>query len=281
MRTRSIQTYASLACALTFGISSMLAACSDDVVGGVGPTDAGGPLDGTLPGADGATRRDDGATPQHDAGTTADGSPDRDSGPPSASCAPDITSGGTAKNIVFFLGDGMGIPVLTAARIYAVGEEGSLTIDTLPETGFVRTYSRSHMVTDSAPSMSAYMTGVKMDNDVIAMTPDTVADTSKCVGTSKFNPDAGVSSNGMPAATILELAKKMGKSVGVVTTTRVTHATPAAAYAHICHRDLEDDIAAQAVPRWRGVQRRTRRRTRRPARRRQGAVRHCQAVRPA
>lgn len=131
----------------------------------------------------------------------------------------------------------MGIPVLTAARIYAVGEEGSLTIDTLPETGFVRTYSRDYMVTDSAPSMSAYMTGVKMNNDVISMAESTVADQAKCAAQA-----------GMTVETFLEIAKKAGKGTGVVTTTRVTHATPAATYAHICQRDLEFDIAAQAVP---------------------------------
>jgi alkaline phosphatase len=79
------------------------------------------------------------------------------------------------KNVVFFLGDGMGMTTLTAARIYKVGEEGDLTIDTMPESGFVRTYSNDAQVTDSAPSMAAYMTGVKMNNEVISMTPETSA----------------------------------------------------------------------------------------------------------
>src|SRR4051812_28252371 len=68
-----------------------------------------------------------------------------------------------AKNIIFFLGDGMGINTLTAARIYAVGEDGDLTIDTLPESAFVKTFSNDAQVTDSAASMSAYMTGVKQN----------------------------------------------------------------------------------------------------------------------
>ena len=59
------------------------------------------------------------------------------------------------KNIIFFLGDGMGITTMTAARIYAVGEDGDLTMDTLPETAFVKTFSNDAQVTDSAPSMSA------------------------------------------------------------------------------------------------------------------------------
>ena len=51
------------------------------------------------------------------------------------------------KNVIFFLGDGMGMTTLTAARIYAVGEDGELTIDTLPETAFVKTYSNDAQVT--------------------------------------------------------------------------------------------------------------------------------------
>ena len=53
--------------------------------------------------------------------------------------------------------------------------DGDLTIDTLPETAFVRTYSNNAQVTDSAPSMAAYMTGVKMNNEVISMSADTMA----------------------------------------------------------------------------------------------------------
>jgi alkaline phosphatase len=142
----------------------------------------------------------------------------------------------TPKNVLFFLGDGMGITTLTASRIYAYGEDGNLTIDTLPETAFLKTYSHDSQVTDSAPSMSAYMTGVKSNNGVISMNSDAtqLADCSASAG------------KAMP--TLLELAKAAGMGTGVVTTTRVTHATPAATYAHICNRDLENDIAAQAVP---------------------------------
>ncbi|MCT6568467.1 alkaline phosphatase, partial [Staphylococcus aureus] len=63
------------------------------------------------------------------------------------------------KNVLFFLGDGMGITTMTAARIYGVGEEGELTMDQLPETAFVHTFSNDGQVTDSAASMAAYMTG--------------------------------------------------------------------------------------------------------------------------
>ena len=147
------------------------------------------------------------------------------------------------KNVIFFLGDGMGITTLTAARIYSVGEDGDLTIDTLPETGFVKTFSNDAQVTDSAPSMSAYMTGVKMNNEVIAMSADTVAKSPNADLTGNCG-----ASNGAPATTLLEIAKAAGRGTGVVTTTRVTHATPAATYSHVCHRDAENDIAAQLTP---------------------------------
>ncbi|KUM04141.1 alkaline phosphatase [Chromobacterium subtsugae] len=149
----------------------------------------------------------------------------------------------SAKNVIFFLGDGMGIATTTAARIYSVGEDGQLTMDTLPESGFVKTFSNDAQVTDSAPSMSAYMTGVKMNNEVISMSTDTVAKSPNADLTS--NCGAG---NGKAVSTLLELAKAGNRATGVVTTTRVTHATPAATYSHVCHRDAEADIAAQLVP---------------------------------
>ena len=150
---------------------------------------------------------------------------------------------------MFFLGDGMGLTTQTAARIYKVGEAGDLTMDTLPETAFVRTYSNNAQVTDSAPSMAAYMTGVKMNNEVISMTPETsafdAAGKDYLNGTDSTCPQSG---NGKPVTTLLEIAKAAGMGTGAVTTTRITHATPAATFSHICHRDGENNIAAQAVP---------------------------------
>ena len=165
-----------------------------------------------------------------------------------AACGSD-SSNDTPKNVIFFLGDGMGMTTQTAARIYKVGEDGELTMDTLPETAFVRTYSNNAQVTDSAPSMAAYMTGVKMNNEVISMTAETSAfdATGKdyLSGTDSTCPASG---NGSAVTTLLELAKSAGRGTGAVTTTRVTHATPAATYSHVCHRDGENTIAAQAVP---------------------------------
>ena len=154
------------------------------------------------------------------------------------------------KNVIFFLGDGMGMTTQTAARIYKVGEDGELTMDTLPETAFIKTYSNNAQVTDSAPSMAAYMTGVKMNNEVISMTPETSAfdvATGKDYlnGADSTCPATG---NGKAVPTLLEIAKAAGMGTGAVTTTRVTHATPATTYSHVCHRDGENTIAAQAVP---------------------------------
>lgn len=153
------------------------------------------------------------------------------------------------RNVIFFLGDGMGMTTLTAARIYSVGEDGELTIDTLPETGFVKTYSNDAQVTDSAPSMAAYMTGVKSNNEVISMSPETRAfDAGGADYLSGADSTCPPTGNGAAVTTLLELAKAAGRATGVVTTTRVTHATPAATYAHVCHRDAENTIAAQLVP---------------------------------
>ena len=153
------------------------------------------------------------------------------------------------KNILFFLGDGLGMATMTAARIYKVGEDGDLTMDTLPETAFVKTFSKNSQVTDSAPSMSAYMTGVKMDNEVISMTADATSYDPATLRDFVTGADSTcATTNGKPVTTLLELAKTAGMGTGVVSTTRITHATPAATYAHICHRDGENTIASQMVP---------------------------------
>ena len=154
-----------------------------------------------------------------------------------------------AKNIIFFLGDGLGINTLTAARIFAVGEDGELAIDKLPESAFVKTFSNDAQVTDSAASMAAYMTGVKHNNNVVSMSFGTraVAPGKDANGNALVSRCEG-GTGGTAATTLLELAKRRGMAVGVVTNTSVTDATPAATYAHACHRKLETDIAASLVP---------------------------------
>ena len=160
---------------------------------------------------------------------------------------------GEAKNVIFFLGDGMGPVTVTASRIYKYGEAGKLVMETLPRTARIRTYSLDAQTTDSAPSMAAYMTGVKSRNEVLSMDGNTFA--KKPAADTTVTPNVGNAVSNCPAAgngqsvpTILEQAIAKGKASGVVTTARLTHATPAATYAHICHRDAEYDIARQAVP---------------------------------
>ncbi|WP_431825150.1 alkaline phosphatase [Burkholderia sp. F1] len=155
---------------------------------------------------------------------------------------------GQAQNVIFFLGDGMGPTTVTASRIYKVGESGQLTMEKLARTARVKTFSNDAQTTDSAPSMAAYMTGVKMNNEVLSMSSDTraVAPGTDANGNRTVNNCAP--GNGKPVATLLELAKARGKAVGAITTTELTHATPAATYSHICHRDAQFDIAAQAAP---------------------------------
>ena len=146
----------------------------------------------------------------------------------------------------------MGPTVVTAARIYKYGEAGKLGMETMPRTARIKTYSLDAQTTDSAPSMAAYMTGVKMRNDVISMNGQTVAvgyaPSADTNGVSAGVNNCPASGNGAASPTLLELAIAKGKATGVVTTARLTHATPAATYSHNCHRDAEYTIAAQAVP---------------------------------
>lgn len=156
---------------------------------------------------------------------------------------------GEAKNIIFFLGDGMGPSTVTASRIYKYGEDGSLTMDKLERTARIKTYSNDAQTTDSAPSMAAYMTGVKMNNEVISMTPETIATPpSKDANGNLGINNCAATGNGAAAVTILELAKAKGKAVGSITTTELTHATPAATFSHICNRNAAYAIAAQVAP---------------------------------
>lgn len=171
-----------------------------------------------------------------------------------ASLASNVYAAGPAKNVIFFLGDGMGPTVVTAARIYKYGETGQLEFEKqLERTARIKTYSNDAQTTDSAPSMASYMTGVKANNEVISMTAATIAsgankpsaDPATGVANAVNNCAAG---NGATVQTILELAKANGKSVGAITTTELTHATPATTFAHICNRNAQFHIAAQLAP---------------------------------
>lgn len=141
-----------------------------------------------------------------------------------------------AKNVIFFLGDGMGVSTVTATRVYSVGVDGNLVMDYFPNVALSRTATTDHITPDSAGTMSGMMTGVNTNSGVIGYGATTER--------ADFNNDG----DGVPLWTIGELAKQRGLKVGVVTTARVTHATPAAVYAHVNDRNKENDIALQALP---------------------------------
>ncbi|MEN3274335.1 MAG: alkaline phosphatase [Massilia sp.] len=168
-----------------------------------------------------------------------------------AQAAPVPAAKPQAKNIIFFLGDGMGATTITAARIFKTGEDGLLNFERLERTARIKTYSADAQVTDSAPSMGAYMTGVKINNDVISLKDaKPVAPGKDANGIASIDRCSTVNggNNGTAPMTILELAKAAGKSVGAVTTTELTHATPASTFSHVCDRDMAYTIAQQVVP---------------------------------
>jgi len=141
-----------------------------------------------------------------------------------------------ARNVIFFVGDGMGVSTVTAARVFSVGLDGQLVVDQFPYTALSKTYSSDSITPDSAPTMSAMMTGVNTNQSVIGFDESTEP--------SDFNGDG----DGQASWTLLELAKARGMRVGVVSTAQITHATPAATYAHINQRNDENGIALQALP---------------------------------
>jgi alkaline phosphatase len=134
-------------------------------------------------------------------------------------------SAGQAKNVILFLGDGMSIDTIVAARILEgqkrgePGEANSLAFESFPHVALVKTYNTDQQVPDSAGTMSAIMTGVKTRAGVVSM--------DELVTPGAYTAD--FYEHVVP--TLLERAEERGLSTGVVTTTTVTHATPAACYA--------------------------------------------------
>jgi alkaline phosphatase len=139
-----------------------------------------------------------------------------------------------AKNVILFLGDGMDPTTVAAARIFdgqsqgKTGEENFLSFETFPYVAFSKTYNTNAQVPDSAGTMSAIVTGLKTKAGVLSVT-----DAAK-YGDCASGRAAETASAGL-------LAKKAKMALGIVTTTRITHATPAAVYAHSASRDWEGD----------------------------------------
>lgn len=126
-----------------------------------------------------------------------------------------------AKNVVLFVGDGMGTAQRDAIRLATVGETGQLAMDSMPYVGLIHTSSTT-AITDSAASATAYASGVKTYNGAI-----------------------GVDANKKSVKTIMEYAKDKGMSTGLVTTSQITDATPAAFASHVEDRSKQSDIALQ------------------------------------
>ncbi len=149
---------------------------------------------------------------------------------------------GRAKNVIVFLGDGMSLTTVAAARILdgqrkgRPGEENQLAWESFPATAFSKTYNTDSQTPDSAGTMSAITTGVKTFMGSIAVGP-----------ASRNNDCAGSLHNAN--LTWLELAQSAGMATGIVSTARLTHATPAATYAHVPTRGWEsnDDLPTEAV----------------------------------
>ncbi|MEQ8783448.1 MAG: alkaline phosphatase [Roseibium album] len=152
---------------------------------------------------------------------------------PEAGSGPDDLRPGK-RNVILFLGDGMGVSTVTAARIFAgqqsgqSGEENSLSFERFPNLALIKTYNTDAQVSDSAGTMSAIMTGQKTRIGHISVSAEVPAD--DCAAALAY-----------PLATLLEQAEDAGFATGVISTARITHATPAATYAHVPNRNWESN----------------------------------------
>lgn len=144
-----------------------------------------------------------------------------------------------ARNVILFIGDGMGISTITAARIYdgqtrgEPGEENLLSFESFPNVALVKTYNTNQQVPDSAGTATAITTGKKTRAGVINIGPDALRGDCAASRANQLRPLS------------VDMAES-GRSIGIVSTARLTHATPAAVYAHSPERDWENDSAIPA-----------------------------------
>lgn len=140
---------------------------------------------------------------------------------------------GRARNVILFLGDGMSLTTVAAARILegqrkgGPGEENALSWEAFPATALSKTYNTDSQTPDSAGTMTAIMTGVKSHMGAIGVSAGTRDDCADSLNKGLLS--------------WLQLADSAGMATGIVTTTRLTHATPAATYAHSPERNWESD----------------------------------------
>lgn len=142
--------------------------------------------------------------------------------------------GGRAKNVIVFVGDGMSLTTVAAARILEgqrrgqPGEENRLAWEDFPATALSRTYNTDAQTPDSAGTMTAMATGVKTRSGVLSIGPQ--AARGDCAA-----------ARAAPLLTLWQLAAGEGLATGVVSTARLTHATPGATFAHSADRNWEND----------------------------------------
>lgn len=150
-----------------------------------------------------------------------------------------------AKNLIIFVGDGMGISTQMAARVYKGNEKSELSFEKFPFSGLAKTYCINYQVPDSSCTATAIFAGVKINYNVLNL--------SGQVGIRNCTAQRD---NSTHVNTIFKYAQDDGRSTGFVTTTRITHATPAAVYAKAAFRYWEsnentpegcDDIAHQLI----------------------------------
>ena len=145
-----------------------------------------------------------------------------------------------ARNVIIFIGDGMGVSTLTAGRIFEGqqlgldGESYVAQMDRLPHTALVKTYSHDAQVPDSAPTATAIVAGIKTKNGVIGVGPEAVE--NDCAATAPFKVQS-----------LFGMAEDRGLATGIVSTATITHATPASTYAHVAQRDWEVDANMPAA----------------------------------
>ncbi|XP_014092646.1 membrane-bound alkaline phosphatase isoform X2 [Bactrocera oleae] len=141
-----------------------------------------------------------------------------------------------AKNVIFFLGDGMSLTTVTSARILKgqregkPGEESQLSFEKFPYTGLSRTYCANVQVPDSACTSTAYLTGVKTNVLSLGIGPNVT-----------YNDCEGAMDPANDLTSLYDWAQAAGKSTGFITTTTLTHASPSGGYAHVSNRMWECD----------------------------------------
>ncbi len=128
----------------------------------------------------------------------------------------------TNKSIILMIGDGMGFEHLKLARWVELGKDNRFPLEQLPMQLNVTTRSADNLITDSAAAATAIATGNKTNNGMLSISP-----LSEIL------------------ETILEISYKLGKSTGIVTTTEITHATPAAFMTHVQSRSDTTEISRQ------------------------------------